>query len=132
MRRRDLLLAALALYPAAALASGKKAEPKEGEGDTYLPIAAINTSVTNPYGNRTVLTVGVGLDAPDPALRERASLMMPRLRSAYLETLQTYGSALLPGAAPNADLLAQRLQRDTDRLLGKTGARLLLGAVVVN
>ena len=141
MRRRDLspalligpaaiLVSALLLGSGPALASEAKKE--SGPVDTYVPVPPVNTSVANPYGGRTVMTVETGLDIPDAALRDRAGLLMTRLRGAFLEVVQIYGTALAPGAAPNADLLAQRLQQSADQVLGKPGARLLLGSLMIN
>ena len=57
---------------------------------------------------------------------------MPRLHAAYLQTVLTYAAGLTPGTPPNPLLIAQSLQRQTDLVLGRPGARLLLGAVVSN
>jgi hypothetical protein len=44
----------------------------------------------------------------------------------------TYAGSLGPGSAPNADYLSRELQRQTDLVLGRPGARLLLGTILVN
>ena len=49
-----------------------------------------------------------------------------------MEIIQSYARGLPAGAAPNADFLARTLQRQTDSVLGKPGAKLLLGAILVN
>lgn len=134
MRAGPILACALAVALAPALALAGEAKKKEGAAPapTYMTLPALNTSVARVTGGRTVLTLEVGLDVPDPALNEKAALSKPRLAGAYLETLQAYGASLAPGAPPNVDLLAQRLQQNTDQTLGKPGARLLIGSVVVN
>ena len=81
---------------------------------------------------RLVLTVDTGLDVPDGGLRARAESLEPRLRDAYVRFLSTYAAGIGPGAAPNADAIAAALQRSTDQVLGRPGARLLLGTVLVN
>jgi hypothetical protein len=40
--------------------------------------------------------------------------------------------AVPPGAPPNPDIISAALQRATDQVLGKPGAKLLLGTVIVN
>jgi hypothetical protein len=91
------------------------------------------TGATNkPGGRRGVLTVDCGIDVPDSALRLRAEQSLPRLRAAYVQTVTIYAAGLPSGAAPNADFLARTLQVQTDSVLGRPGARLLLGAIVVN
>ena len=62
----------------------------------------------------------------------RAEASLPRLRAAYVQAVQIYAAGLAPGAPPNTDFLSLTLQRETDQILGKRGAKLLLGAVVVN
>ena len=37
-----------------------------------------------------------------------------------------------PGTIPNADYLAQMLQKETDRVVGQKGAKLLLGTILIN
>ena len=65
-------------------------------------------------------------------LRTRAEQSIPRLRAAYFQAIQAYASGLNPGALPSADYIAQTLQRQTDSVLGKPGARVLLGAIIAN
>jgi hypothetical protein len=79
-----------------------------------------------------VLTVDCGLDVPDERLRAHAYLSLPRLRAAYVQVVQTYAAGLPSGSPPNADIIGRELQRQTDQVLGRRGARLLLGAILVN
>jgi len=78
------------------------------------------------------MTVEVGVDIPDANLRSRVNLSEPRLRAAYVQMLQLYASGLSPGAAPDADYISRTLQQQTDTVLGMRGAKLLLGAILMN
>ena|SRR5665213_1877418 len=136
MRRRDLLrLLALAAVPAtlaqAAWAAADEKKKKSG-GVSYIPIETLTGATTRTGGRRGVLTVECGLDIPDGNLRAHALQIMPRIRAAYVQIIMIYAAGLPPGAAPNADFLAASLQRQTDQLFGRPGARLLLGAILVN
>jgi len=136
MHRRALLALAAAALPAALLPEDVRAagggEPKKtAGGPSYLPIATLTGTTSKGGGRRGVLTVECGLDVPDGKLRARAETSLPRLRAAYVQTVMTYAAGLPAGAAPNADFLARSLQRQTDAVLGKPGARFLLGAVLV-
>jgi len=102
-----------------------------GGQETYIRLATVTASVTRPDGRSGVMTVETGVDVPDAALRTRAGQSAPRLRAAYNTVVQRTAQALLPGYAPNIDRLAQELQAATDTTLGRTGARLLLGTVMV-
>ena len=139
MRRRDLLTLALTFsaLPLASRAAEKKKEgasskKKKSGGEDYLPIDAITGTTNKGGGRRGVLSVDCGLQIEDVKLRDYADLSMPRLRAAYVQTVQVYAAGLAPGAEPNVDFIAQALQRQTDAILKKPGAKVLLGAVVVN
>jgi hypothetical protein len=136
MRRRHLLAGLaltavpLAALPGAALAADDK--KKKSGGVTYIPIETLTGATNRADGRRGVLTLECGLDIPDGGLRARAEASMPRIRAAYVQTIMIYAAGLPAGAPPNADFLAASLQRQTDQLLGRPGARLLLGAILVN
>jgi hypothetical protein len=99
---------------------------------SYVQLQTLAVSTIRASGRRGVLTVEVGVDAPDPALRDKVDLYTPLLRSAYISALQPYGLGLPPDQLPNADYISMTLQRETDRVLGRRGARLLLGSILVN
>lgn len=136
MRLRPLLLPALILAVAGWLcpgpASASTAEKKKGGGASFLQFPALSATVIRPGGRRGVLTVEAGLDVPDGGLRARAEGSQPRLRDAYVRVLLPYASSVPPGSAPSPDVIAAALQRATDQVLGRPGARLLLGTVLVN
>ena len=135
MDRRRLILSALVCAFAPALAhasSGGEKERKKTGGASYIPLTTLSGSSNRPIGRRGVMTVECGVDVPDEGLRARAEASLPRLRAAYVQAVQIYAAGLAPGAPPNADFLSLTLQRETDRILGKRGAKFLLGAVVVN
>ncbi len=132
MRRRALIaaLAALAVLPPmigrAQEGGGPKTKPP------YLQMPTVAVSIVRSNGGRGVLTVEVGADVPDPALRNRIELYLPRLTSAYVSALQPYAISLGPGQPPNADYISMTLQRETDKVLGRHGAHLLLGSILLN
>ncbi|MET0274539.1 MAG: Tat pathway signal protein [Phenylobacterium sp.] len=132
MRRRHLV-ALLMLACAAPAAASEKPEAKKTKGGaSYLPMSTLTGATNKPGGRRGVLTVDCGLDVPDAGLRARADASLPRLRAAYVQIVTVYAAGLPMGAAPNVDFLARNLQSQTDAILGKPGARVLLGAVLVN
>ncbi len=89
-------------------------------------------SIIRASGRRGVLTVEVGLDVPDPKLRDTIELYLPILYSAYVSALQPYGLGLAAGQPPNADYISMALQRETDRVLRRRGAKVLLGSILLN
>ncbi|HEX8232537.1 MAG TPA: Tat pathway signal protein [Caulobacteraceae bacterium] len=122
-----IALSLAAAVPSAAYASGGKKSDA-----TYIPLRPVTLTIVRPTGGRGALTVEVGLDAPDRGLRERAAASGPLLRDAYIAALQPYAMRLGPGAPPNLEVIGAALQRETDRVLKAKGARVLLGAVLVN
>jgi len=128
-RRLFLTLVALAALPAGALSAEEK---KKSGGGSYIQIQTLLGTTIRSTGRRGVLAVDCGLDVPNEALRTYAEQSTPRLRAAYVQIVQSYAAGLGPGALPSPDYLGLALQRQTDIILGKPGARVLLGAIVVN
>jgi hypothetical protein len=134
MRRRHvLILIALAAAPMANPVPARAAsEMKRSGGVTYVAFNTLTGTITKAGGRRGVLTVDCGLDVPDAKLRELANLSTPRLRAAYVQVVLTYAAGLPSSSLPNPDVIGQALQRQTDLILGRPGAKVLLGAVVTN
>jgi hypothetical protein len=125
------LVGLAAAAPATGRASGGGEKKKSG-GGSYLPVQTLLGTTIRADGRRGVLSVDCGLDVPDAALRTRAEQSIPRLRAAYAQVVQSYAAGLPTGSLPNADYIGLQLQRRTDALLGRPGARVLLGAILVN
>lgn len=117
----------LGLVPAVSLAA-----EKSGDKGDYVSIDTLTATVLAGNGRREVMTVQSGVDVPDPALRDYVQKDTPRLRDAYAQELQLYAGALPSGSPPDADYIVRRLQGATDRVLGKHGARFLIGGIMVN
>jgi hypothetical protein len=131
-RRFFLTFAALAALPATAALAAEGGDKKKSGGGSYVPIDILLGTTVRSDGRRGVLSVDCGLDIPNEALRLRAQQSTPRLRAAYVQIIQQYASGLSTGQLPSPDYIGQALQRQTDAILGKPGARVLLGAIVVN
>ena len=130
-----VLAVLLALGPplaAPAFAKAEHAERKKGGGLSYTQFPALTASVFRGDGRRGVLSVEAGVDCPDAAVKARADLLGPRLRDAYVQYLAAYAAGLAPRTAPDADQIAAALQRKTDVVMGRPGAKLLLGTILVN
>src|SRR5690606_5292092 len=112
------------------LAGAARASSKAGGGG-YLPLPTATATVLRRDGRRGVMSVEVGLDVADAALLERARLSQPRLSAAYNELVRIAAQRLLADAPPDVEWLAVALQHATDAILGRPGAKLLLGTVMV-
>jgi hypothetical protein len=130
-RRRILFALGLILLPAGAVAD-EKGERKKGGGASFIQIQTLTATIIRPDGRRGVMTVETGLDVADGGLRERAEASTPRLRAAFAQVVLNYAAGLPPSGVPNADYLSRELQRQTDLVLGRPGAKLLLGTILVN
>jgi hypothetical protein len=124
-----LIALALAATPRLAVAA---AERKKGGGLSYIQFNTFTVTVRRPDGRRGVMSMEAGIDVADPALHTRADQSRPILRDAYMRWLTMYGLALTPGAPPNLDQIQAEMQRITDRTLSRTGAKMLIGSVMVN
>lgn len=131
MDRRALLgLAAVAVSAAAGpskASSGGAPAPQA----SYLALPTITANVRRRDGRRGVMTVETGIDTPDAALRVRVAQSAPRLRAAYAAVVQQSANTLLPGAPPDVERLVAQLQAATNTVMGRAGARLLIGTVMV-
>lgn len=98
---------------------------------SYLRLPTITANVIRPGGRRGVMTVETGVDTADAALRARVAQSAPRLRAAYAAVVQQSANALLPGTPPDVERLVAQLQAATNTVIGRAGARLLIGTVMV-
>lgn len=98
---------------------------------SYLRLPTITANVIRSGGRRGVMTVETGIDVPDAALRTRVTRSAPRLRAAYAAVVQQTAGALLPGAPPDVERLVAQLQAATNTTMGRAGARVLIGTVMV-
>ena len=138
MRRRKfiaLLASSAPIWGASTLAFAapeRERERKSG-GSSYVYIQALRGAMVKDKGRRRILSVECGVDVPgDPEFLKRVEASVPRLRSAFASTVQAYAANLAPDAVPNTDFLVRTLQNDTDRVMGRKGARFLIGAVQIN
>ena len=127
-RRLACLLVAACLAASPAVAS----EKKKGGGATFIQLKPMAVIAFRPDGGRGVLSIEAGLDVKDPALHARTESLVPRLRDAYAAAAQNYARSVPGGAAVDADRLSGVLRRETDRVLGKPGAKVLLGTIMLN
>ncbi len=132
MQRRTALLALAATMFASAPLAAEKVEKKKGGGDSFIQLPTIAVTVRRLGGGNGVMTIDVGIDVADGGLRHRAEQSTPLLRAAFLQEMLTYAPTLGPGQPPNPDVIGAMLQRATDRTLGRPGAKLLLGAILIN
>jgi hypothetical protein len=111
---------------------GKAPKHKVTQSDSYLMIDPIYSAIMD--GDRPVgmLMVGVGIDIPDAKLRGEAGHAMPVLRDAFVRSLMSFSTTFVrPDRQPDVTAIADRLQRATDRVLGRKGATLLLAQVAI-
>jgi flagellar basal body-associated protein FliL len=123
MERRALL----GLKSRTSKTSGGSSAPQA----SYLRMPTITANVIRPGGRRGVMTVETGIDTADAALRARVAQSAPRLRAAYAIVVQQAAGALLPGSPPDVERLVAQLQAATNTTMGRAGARLLIGTVMV-
>ncbi|HVZ30204.1 MAG TPA: Tat pathway signal protein [Asticcacaulis sp.] len=134
MKRRALLSLCLSAFALPFLAVPAHAsEPKKkggGEGFTQFPMLTVFTAGS---GHRHgTLSVDMGLYTADPKMVDRIKLYMPRLKDAYINRLQAYAANMTSSSLADADYLSSQLQAVTNQVLGVTGARVLIGSVLLN
>lgn len=131
MNRRRLLalIAVSGLIAPAALASEPK---KKGGGENYTQFRTINVFTEASRRRHGTLSVDMGLYSEDAKLVERIRLYQPRLQDAYVARLQAYAGTLDANDPVNTDFVVIQLQSATDAILGRKGAKVLLGTILLN
>jgi hypothetical protein len=132
--RRFLALALAAVLvagPAGAQPSQPQTPPDRQQrltsAESYMPMPTLSAGVIQRSSARGTLIVDMGIDIPDPTLRNRARANEPRLRDALRTALATYASTYYRDrTAPDPNTMARLMQQSVDRTLGATGARVLL------
>jgi len=127
------LICLLAIVPSAFGAEEKKAAVhKVTQSASYLMVDPIYATIVRSDRPIGLLMVGIGIDVPDEALRNEADRAMPVLRDGYVRNLMAFAAtAVRPAQQPDVGLIAERLQRVTDRILHRKGARVLLAQVAM-
>jgi len=126
-----LVAFALAL-PAAAADKKKTAVHKITQSVSYLMIDPIYTTIMDNNKPTGLLMIGIGLDVPNADLRGQTEQVMPVLRDAYVRALLEFtATSVRSWRQPDVGEIADRLQRVTDRMLRRPGARILLAQVAM-
>ena len=125
-----IFVAALGMgLPAGSAMASPKAASTPAGGELAMPLAT--GTVIRPNGRRAVMSVESTLTFEDGALLERAKLSQPRLNAAFNEAVRIEATRTLPDAVPDTTALTRSLQRAADQVLGRSGAKVLLGTVMV-
>ena len=129
-----LMSALAATFNAAPLAMAKAQDKAKGveTTTTVIEMEALTVNIFRSNYGRGKVEVIMSLDVPNASLRERTLQSMPRLRAAYVQTLTRIMYDLPPRTPPNIGALSAAMQRATDQVLGRPGAKVLLGSVVVS
>ena len=130
-----ILFGAIVTAPFSPLAapSAHAADEKKkggGKGYTQLPMITVFTQANAPHHG--TLSVDMGLYTDDSKLQAQIEIYKPRLTDAYLSRLQGYANALNPASLADPDYISLQLQQATDKVLGHTGVKVLLGSVLLN
>ena len=136
MRSLCVAAAVLLLLAAPAFAEGGEghhvAKHKFTQSPSYIEIDPIYATILDADEPVGLLMVGVGLDVPDAKLHGEALHAMPVLRDAFVRNLTNFSAiAVRSWKQPDVAVIVERLQRVTDRVLGRKGAKLLLAQVAL-
>ncbi|WP_425994384.1 hypothetical protein [Caulobacter sp. DWR1-3-2b1] len=127
-----VLASVLVATPEHALASSAPKKDDKAKAVTYFAFKPLTAVALRRDGRRGVLTLEAGIEAKDAKLMERAQQSEPRLRAAFAQVLMTYASGMRRGDAPDIDYLSREMQKTADKVLGKSGSRVLLGSALLN
>ena len=123
------LLTCLHLGPAVAAS-----DPAKGEGDDpgYLSFDAFSVTVIAEGRIQGQVAVKMGLTVPELENRQGVEKMRPKLRDAFLQTLNHIASTRLDADRPvNPALIDRYLQRVADRILGDHVADVIIETATI-
>ena len=132
MNRRALCLSFAFLSALSALPAYADDEKKKGGGKGYTQFPMISVFTEANATHHGTLSVDMGLYTDDAKLQTQIKVYMPRLEDAYLSRLQAYANGLTSRSLADPDYVSLQLQQATDRVLGHTGVKVLLGSVLLN
>jgi flagellar basal body-associated protein FliL len=102
------------------------------DSPTYLGFEPIYTSIIEADSANGLLMIGFGIDVPDATLRAEVDNLRPKLRDLYVRSMMFYTSANVRSwRQPDAVVIADKLQRITDAMLKRKGAKVLLAQVAI-
>jgi hypothetical protein len=118
--------------PARAADAPTPAQHKTTSSESYVVVEPIYASILDANKSQGLFLVEFGLDVPDAKLRDTVNRVLPMLRDAYVRNLLAYAAtSVRPWRQPSVDDLATRLQKITDRTLGREGARVLMAQTAI-
>ncbi|PWR20525.1 hypothetical protein [Zavarzinia compransoris] len=130
LHRRHLL--ALALGAAAASLVRPRTAGAEAARDgsdtigSIVILAPLNVSVVRKGKVRAIITLVPNIDVADEVLRGKLVREVPRIRDAYLRSLDPYVDRIDLKQAPNIARITEMLQRATDDLYGAGNTKVLI------
>jgi len=132
MRSFAIALLMLAATGLSAQAEEEKPAHKETQSDSFIMVEPMYTTIVDAGRPQGLLLVAVGLDVPNAGLRAEVEHGLPVLRDIYVRSLMAFtAAAVRPTVQPDVTMIAERLQRLTDKALHKKGARVLLAQVAI-
>lgn len=113
-------------------ARAAKPVPKGGGNEAgFLGSNQITATVMSQYRSVGVFQIDMGIVVGETNKRERAQAALPALRAAWRGVAQEFvNSFFVPGRVPDTQILGQRMQAVTDRLVGSGIARVVLLSVI--
>ncbi|AMS30458.1 MAG TPA: hypothetical protein DIU09_06920 [Hyphomonadaceae bacterium] len=139
-RRRLVKSAAAATFALASTAAlgvssarAAKPVPKGGGNEAgFLGSNQITASIMRQFRPVGLMQIDMGIVVSAIPQRERAQAATPALRAAWRGVAQEFvNSFFIPGRVPDTQILGQRMQAVTDRVVGNGIARVVLLSVIV-
>lgn len=134
---KSAVVATIALASTATLgvtnSRAAKPVPKGGGNEAgFLGSNQITASIMRQYRPVGIIQIDMGIVVSALPKRERAQAATPALRAAWRGVAQEFvNSFFVPGRVPDTQILGQRMQAVTDRVVGPGIARVVLLSVIV-
>lgn len=110
----------------------KTTKSEQGAHPNFVVLPGLSATVLDGYKVRGMMSMGYGLEIPDPALRKKARQLLPRLQDTFATEFSRYsGNMYHAGQIPDAEYLHKRMQAAADRMLGKGQSIFLIQYLMV-
>lgn len=98
----------------------------------YIPVSPLQAPIMQGDRIYRQIRLAINLEAGRGAAESRTLNMMPRLQTAYQKTLLDFAQRRLrPRKAPDIAAIAERMQQETDRILGPDIAQVRIDNVSI-
>ena len=127
-----LSLTAIPMSATPALASGHGGEEEKAPESPYIQLDDLNVTIFEDRRARGIMTVALSLEVTEVDKHGEVTARQPLLQNAYFQAMTRYAGMQTDIDKPlNIPQISAMLQRQTDKVLGGSFAKVLVSAAAI-